>query len=67
MEWVNVDDLLVLNQKKKALDLVKLVDSVKLGNGAGNSLDGKEDVDKDQNDIEYGLDNFTEAVEQADQ
>ena len=67
LEWVNVDDLLVLNQKKKDLDLVKLVDSVKLGDGAGNSLEDKEDVDKDQDDIEDRLDNFTEAVEQADQ
>ena len=63
LEWVNVDDLLVLNQKKADLDLVRLVDSVKLGDGAGNSVEDKEDVDKDQDDIEDAADNFAEALE----
>ena len=67
LEWVNIDDLLVLNQKKVDLDLVRLVDTVKLGDGAGNSLEDKEDVDKDQDDVEDGVDNFTEAVKPTDQ
>ena len=41
LEWVNMDDLLVLNQKKKDLELVQLVDSVKLGDGTENLLEDK--------------------------
>ena len=67
LEWVNVDDLLVLNQKKKDLDLVKLVDSVKLGDGTENLLGDKEDVDEDKDDVEDSVDNFTEAPEPTDQ
>ena len=63
LEWVNVDDLLVLNQKKADLDLVRLVDSVKLADGAGNSVEDEEDVDNEQDENEDAVDNFTEAVE----
>ena len=67
LEWVNMDDLLVLNQKKKDLELVQLVDSVKLGDGTENLLEDKEDVDEDKDDVEDGIDNFTEAQEPTDQ
>ena len=67
LEWVNMDDLLVLNQKKKDLELVQLVDSVKLGDGTENLLEDKEDVDEDKDDVEDGIDSFTEAQEPTDQ
>ena len=35
LQWVNVEDLQVINQRKHDLELVRLVDSVKLGDSEG--------------------------------
>ena len=68
LEWVNVEDMQVLNQRKQDLELVKLVDSVKLGDGAGTSLDNKEEGNKDDiDDVEDGADNFTDTEEPTNQ
>ena len=45
LQWVNVDDLLVVNQNKADLDLVQLVSSVKLADSAGNSVENEENKD----------------------
>ena len=45
LQWVNVDDLLVVNQKKADLDLVQLVSAVKLADSAGNSVENEENKD----------------------
>ena len=68
LEWVNVEDLQVINQHKHDLELVKLVDSVKLGDGAGTSLDNKEEGNNDDiDDVEDAADNFTDTEEPTDQ
>ena len=68
LEWVNVEDMQVLNQRKQDLELVKLVGSVKLRDGAGTSLDNKEEGNKDDiDDVEDGADNFTDTEEPTNQ
>ena len=65
LQWVSVDDLLVVNQKKADLDLVQLVSAVKLADSAGNSVENEEnkDVANDQEENDDAGDDFTEAVE----
>ena len=65
LQWVNSDDLIMVNQKKADLDLVRLVSSVEIADGAGQSIKNMEDNDaaKDPEENDDTGDDFTEAVE----
>ena len=67
LQWVNTEDLLMINQKLKDLDLVQLVDSVSLAEGGSEEQTIKNKEDNEAvDDLEEGDDageDFKEAVD----
>ena len=69
LQWINVEDIQVVNQRKHDLELVRLADSVKIGDGEGASGDDrKEEQDDDVDDLgDNAADSFRDSVETSDQ
>ena len=66
LQWVNPEDLLMINQKRKDLDLVQLVDSVSLAEGGSEEQTIKNKEDNEAvDDLEEGDagEDFKEAVD----
>ena len=69
LQWINVEDIQVVNQRKHDLELVRLADSVKIGDGEGTSGDDKKEEDNDDIDdlVDDAADSFRDTEEPTDQ